>query len=287
MFHFSQYRAQSALLSLLLISAGVTAYIYNGGFQYSVDFTGGTDIRMRFDQPENTAEIRKAIHDEWKGTVLNMVNLNEIIIRIQDTPETVEFLDQKIQATVNAVSPDNPGTIIQKNSLSSSVGDSLRYSSIKAIILSLLLMLLYIAFRFQFAFAIGAVLALFHDALTVLAVFLLINREISIDVVGAILAVLGYSINDTIIIFTQIRKNLKALKGQPLDVIVDTSINQTLKRTILTSMSTAIVVGSMFIFGGDTIRSLSLAILLGVIFGTYSSVFIASSIMMYFYKEEK
>ncbi|AXK60778.1 protein translocase subunit SecF [Candidatus Chromulinivorax destructor] len=287
MFHFSQYRIQSALLSLLVIFAGISAYIYNGGFRYSVDFTGGTDIRMRFDKPENTAAIKKAIHDEWNGTVYNIIDANEIIIRIQDTPETTDNLDQKIQATVDAVSIDNPGKILQKSSLSSAVGDSLRNSSIKAILIALALMLVYIAMRFRFAFAIGAVVALFHDALAVLACFLIINRPIDIDVVAAILAVLGYSINDTIVIFTQIRKNLVSMKGKALDVIVDTSINQTLRRTILTSASTSLVVGSMLIFGGDAIRSLSLAILLGIIFGTYSSIFIASSIMMLFYKENK
>lgn len=287
MVHFSQYRVQSVLLSLLLIFSGIVAYVFNGGFRYSVDFTGGTDIRMRFEKPENTAAIQKAVHDEWNGTVYNILDSNEIIIRIQDTPESVENLEEKIQATVDAVSTDNPGTILQKNSLSSSIGDSLRKSSYKAFILALLLMLMYIAIRFEFAFGIGAVIALFHDALTVLAVFLLINREISIDVVAALLAVLGYSINDTIVIYAQIKKNLKAMKGKPLAEIVDTSINQTLRRTILTSLSTALVVGSMLVFGGESILSLSLAILLGVIFGTYSSIFIASSIMMCFYKEEK
>jgi preprotein translocase subunit SecF len=287
MFHFSQYRIQSALLSLIVIFAGIAAYVHNGGFRYSVDFTGGTDIRMRFDKPENTAAIKKAIHDEWNGTVYNIIDANEIIIRIQDTPETTDNLDQKVQATVDAVSIDNPGRILQKSSLSSAVGDSLRNSSIKAILIALFLMLLYIAMRFKFAFAVGAVVALFHDAVAVLACFLIINRTIDIDVVAAILAVLGYSINDTIVIFTQIRKNLASMKGQALDVIVDTSINQTLRRTILTSASTSLVVGSMLIFGGDAIRSLSLAILLGIIFGTYSSIFIASSVMMLFYKENK
>jgi len=287
MVHFSQYRIHTALFSLLLIVAGVVAYIYNGGFRYSVDFTGGTDIRMRFEKPQNTAAIQKAVHDEWNGTVYNILDANEIIIRIQDSPETVENLDQAIQATVSAVSPDNPGAIIQKNSLSSSVGDTLRYASIKAIIISLLLMLLYIALRFEFAFGFGAVVALLHDPIAVLAVFLFLNREISIDVIGGLLAVIGYSINDTIVIFTQIRKNLKVMKGQPIDVIVDTSINQTLRRTILTSLATALVVGSMLVFGGEAIRSLSLAILIGIIIGTYSSIFIASSIMMCFYKEEK
>jgi len=286
MFHFSQYRVQSVLLSSILIFAGMTSYIRNGGFQYSVDFTGGTDIRMRFEKPEDTPAIKEAIQDEWKGTVYNIVDANEIIIKIQSTAETVENLDKKVLATVDAVSIDNPGTIIQINSLSSSVGDTLFYSSMKAIVIALFLMLLYIAFRFKFAFAVGSVLALFHDALAILACFLILNREISIDVVGAILATLGYSINDTIIIFTQIRKNLTKLKGQPLAVIVDTSINQTLRRTLLTSFSTALVVGSMFVFGGSTIRDLSLAILLGIVIGTYSSIFIASSIMMIFYKEE-
>lgn len=287
MVHFSQYRIQSVFLSLLLIFAGIVAYVLHGGFRYSVDFTGGTDIRMRFEKPQNTALIQKAIHDAWNGTVYNILDANEIIIRIQDTPESVENLEEKIQATVNAASTDNPGKILQKNSLSSAIGTNLRNSSLKALILALLLMLFYIAIRFEFAFGIGAVVALFHDALTVLAVFLLINREISIDVVAALLAVLGYSINDTIVIYAQIKKNLKAMKGKPLALIVDTSINQTLRRTILTSLSTALVVGSMLVFGGESIFSLSLAILLGVIFGTYSSIFIASSIMMCFYKEEK
>ncbi|MBV8661151.1 MAG: protein translocase subunit SecF [Candidatus Dependentiae bacterium] len=287
MVHFSQYRIQSALLSLLLISVGVVAYIHNGGFRYSVDFTGGTDIRMRFEKPENTAAIQKAVYDEWKGTVYNIVDANEIIIRMQDTPETVENLEQKIVATVDAVSTDNPGTILEMNSLSSSVGDSLRYASLKAILIALFLMLLYIAFRFEFAFGFGAVVALLHDPIAVLTIFLLLNREISIDVIGGLLAVLGYSINDTIVIFTQIRKNLKLMKGQPIAVIVDTSINQTLRRTILTSLATALVVGAMFVFGGEAIHSLSLAILIGILVGTYSSIFVASSIMMYFYKEDK
>ena len=287
MFHFLRYRAHSALLSAAIIGAGFFAYNQNGGFRYSVDFTGGTEIRMRFEKPENTAAIQKSIHDEWQGTVYNILEANEIIIRVQDTPEKVQNLDEKIKATVNKVSIDNPATIIQKNSLSSSVGDSLRWKSIKAIIIALLAMLLYIGLRFKFAFAIGAVVAIFHDALAILACFLLLNREISIDVVGAILATLGYSINDTIVIFTKIRKNLKDLKGESLRSIVDQSINQTLRRTLLTSLSTGLVVGSQFIFGGDTIRSLSLALLLGIIFGTYSSIFIASSVMMLFLKEEE
>lgn len=287
MFYFLRYRMHSALLSLLIIGAGIVSYLYNGGFRYSVDFTGGTEIRMRFDKQEDTAAIKQAIADEWKGTVYNILDANEIIVRVQETPENVKDLDKKIKATVDKASVDNPAKIVQKNSLSSSVGDTLRWKSIQAVIIALLAMLMYIGIRFKFAFAVGAVVAILHDALAILACFLLLNREISIDVIGAILATLGYSINDTIVIFTRIRKNLKGSKGSSISTIVNNSINQTLRRTLLTSLSTGLVVGSQFFFGGDSIRSLSLALLLGIIFGTYSSIFIASSVMMLFFKENK
>lgn len=287
MFYFLRYRIHSALLSLAIIGAGIVAYIHNGGFRYSVDFTGGTEIRMRFDKPENTAAIKKAIADEWNGTVYNILEANEIIVRVQDTPEKVTDLDKKIRATVDKASQGNPSQVIQKNSLSSSVGDTLRWKSIKAIIIALLAMLIYIGIRFQFAYAVGAVVAIFHDALAILACFLLLNREISIDVIGAILATLGYSINDTIVIFTRIKQNLKKEKGLSLETIVNNGINQTLRRTLLTSLSTGLVVGSQFIFGGDSIRNLSLALLLGIIFGTYSSIFIASPTMMLFSPKNK
>lgn len=286
MFQFLRYRIPSALLSSMVIVAGCVAYVYNGGFRYSVDFTGGTEVRIRFEKPENTAQIQTAIADEWSGTVYNIIGDNEIIVRVQHSPQDVKNLDKKIEETVNKASVDNPGTVIQTNSISNSVGQTLRYKSVQAILIALLAMLLYIAIRFQFAFAFGAVVAIFHDTLAILACFLLLNREISIDVIGAILATLGYSINDTIVIFTRIRENMKKHKGESLPTIINKSINETLRRTLLTSLSTGLVVGSQFIFGGDTIRDLSLALLLGIIFGTYSSIFIASSVMLAVQKEK-
>ena len=149
-------------------------------------------------------------------------------------------------------------------------------------------MLLYIWLRFfSVSFGVGAVVSLFHDAIVILGIFLLFDKEISINVISAILAVLGYSINDTIVIFTKIRQNIKTMRDVPIAKIVNTSINQTLSRTILTSFSTALVVLSLFILGGEALRDLSLALLIGIIFGTYSSIYIASPLMLLLYKEAK
>lgn len=287
MFNFLRYHKIAAICSIALIGAGIGLYVKNGGFKYSVDFTGGSELRVRFAEKEDTAAIKDVIAKEWGGTVYNDVNTNEIIVRVQDTPVTVENIDQKLLATINNVSTENPGTILQTNSISNSVGESLRGKCALSVLMALLLMLLYITMRFKFAFALGAVVAILHDALAILACFLILNNEISIDVIGAILATLGYSINDTIVIFTKIRQNLKTMKNKPISEIVNISLNQTLRRTLLTSLSTALVVGSLFIFGGATVRSLSLALLLGIIFGTFSSIFIASPTMMLLFKEEK
>lgn len=286
-YNFLKYRVLSAVLSVAIVAVGVTAYVVKGGFRYSVDFTGGTEVRVRFENPEDTAAIKKVVHDEWQGTLYNILGLNEVIVRVQETVDKTKGLDEKILASINSVSVDNPGTVIQINSISNSVGQSLWAKFLKAIIISLILLLLYITLSFQFAFAVGAIVGIVHDALIVLTFFILLDKEMSIEVIGALLATLGYSINDTIIIFSRIRQNLKREKGQSLYDIVNLSLNQTLRRTILTSSATALVVLSQFLFGGPTIRDMSFTLLLGIIFGTFSSIYIASPVMMLFSKDKE
>lgn len=286
-YNFLKYRVPSAVLSVAIVVVGIAAYVVKGGFRYSVDFTGGTEVRVRFEKPENTAAIKKVVHDEWQGTLYNILGLNEVIVRVQETVDKTKGLDEKILASINSVSVDNPGSVIQVNSISNSVGQSLWAKFLKAIVISLILLLLYITLSFQFAFAIGAIVGIVHDALVVLTFFLLLDKEMSIEVIGALLATLGYSINDTIIIFSRIRQNLKREKGQSLYNIVNLSLNQTLRRTILTSSATALVVLSQFVFGGPTIRDMSFALLLGIIFGTFSSIYIASPVMMLFSKDKE
>jgi len=177
--------------------------------------------------------------------------------------------------------PDNSVEILQTESVGAGIGADLRGKSAYAMTLALILMLLYIAVRFwSIAFATGAIMALVHDALVMLAIFLFLDREISINFIAAVLTVLGYSINDTIVIFSQIREFMKKRRGIPLDIVVNDSLNYTLRRTMLTSISTGLPVLVMFFFGGEALQDFSLALLIGIIFGTYSSVYIASPVMM-------
>ena len=286
-YNFLKYSVPSVLFTLVIIGAGIASYLTKGGFRYSVDFAGGTELRVRFQKPIDTDAVKKVIHDDWQGTVFSVVGSPELIVRVQETPDKVSDLDKQLLASIDKVSPDNPGTILQVMSISRTISDNLWAVWLKAIIIALVLLVLYLTVSFRLAFALGAVIALAHDALIVLACFLLLDKEISIDFIGAIMAVLGYSINDTIIVFSRIRHNMKKLHSESMYNIVNISINERLRRTILTSGATALVVLSMFIFGGDTIRDFALVILLGIIFGTFSSIYIASPIMMLLMKKNK
>lgn len=284
-YNFLKYWVPSVLFTLIIIGAGLVGYVMKGGFRYSVDFVGGTEVRVRFDKPVDLQVIRKMVHEEWQGTVHSVVGALELMVRVPQTPDKVDDLDKKLISAINKVSIDNPGKALQVNSISRTVSDNLWSKWLKVLLLSLVLLVLYLSFSFKFAFALGAVIALAHDALIVLACFVLMDKEISMDFIGAIMAVLAYSINDTIIVFSRIRHNMKKMHGQPMYDIVNLSINERLRRTILTSFATALVVMSMFVFGGDTIRDFSLVILLGIAFGTFSSIYIASPIMMLFAKK--
>ena len=277
----------SVLFTLVIIGAGVASYFVQGGFRYSVDFAGGTEMRVQFERAVDLEAVKAVIHDQWQGTVYGVIGTPEIIVRVQEMPEKVDGLSDKILTSINSVSSENPGKLVQINSISRTISDKLWMVWLKAITIALLSLVAYLSMRFQFAFAIGAVIALAHDAVIVLACFMLLGKEISIDFIGAIMAVLAYSINDTIIVFSRIRQNMKTLKGKSLYDIVNISLNERLRRTILTSFATALVVVSLFVFGGESIRDFALAILLGIVFGTFSSIYIASPIMMLFMRSQK
>lgn len=290
MVNYLKYRYACAALFMLLIVAGIGGYFYNtskygSAFNFSVDFTGGTQVLLKFAQPVGSDQIRSILGENgYAGVELREFGNNEILVRVQNFDADVQGVGGKIANTLQQSFGDNDVEILSVNSVGSSVGDTLRFDAIKAVVIALFLMLLYVAIRFRFAFAVGAVFALFHDALVVLVFFLLTRQELSVDVIGAILMVLGYSINDTIVIFSKIRENLAKMSSHSLSDIVNISISQTMTRTIRTSLSTALVVVSLLIFGGEMLRGLSITLLLGIIFGTYSSIFVASPVMMYLYK---
>jgi preprotein translocase subunit SecF len=287
MISFVRYRVLAAAFSLSIITvfAGLCIYrMQTRGyvFTYSVDFTGGTQVLLKFDKAMRGSILKDILAKAgFEGVMTRDFSEQEVLVRVKDFSNDAKGLAERMRQAIVQAAPDNQVSVLQSEGVGPGIGEELRWKSVRAVLFSLLALLIYIAIRFwSFGFALGAVVALFHDALIMLAIFLFLGREISINVIAAILAVLGYSINDTIVIFSQIRKNLKGMHQASLNEIVDISLNQTLRRTLLTSITTGLAVISMFVLGGEALRDFSLALLTGIVFGTYSSVYIASPVMM-------
>lgn len=294
MINFLKYRSVTALFSLLLVAASAGMFVYKkqtrgSAFTYSVDFTGGTQTLFGFDRPVSAHELTQILEDNgWSSPVMReFANENQVLVRVTDVADDAKGLSERMREAISAQLTDTRVEVLQNETVGSSIGAELRGQSIRAVLFALLAMLIYIAFVFwSYSFALGAIVALLHDALVMLAVFMFLDREIAVSTIAAVLTVVGYSINDTIVIFAQIRKNIGRMSGVPLDEVVNTSLNQTLRRTLLTSLSTALTVGSMFVLGGAALRDFSLALLVGIVFGTYSSIYIASPVMMLLYKKK-
>lgn len=288
MIDFLKYRTTALVLFFALTALFAGAYVYRGGFTYSVEFTGGTQVLFGFDKQVKSSELLSVVEKQWPGATAREFSDRQILIRVKEFSNDTRGLGDKMRQVVQDGLPGTTVIVEKSEAVGPGVGADLRWKSIRAVLLSLILMLMYIAWRFRsISFATGAVVALIHDSIMMLGIFLLFGREISVSVIGAILAVLGYSINDTIIIFARIRQNFKEMRGRPFDEIVNTSLNQTLKRTLLTSFATLLTVLALVFLGGEALRDFALALLIGIFFGTYSSVYIASPVMLMLYKEEK
>ena len=266
-----------------LILMGIVSLILHGGPNYGIDFTGGTSLELSFEQPISTGELRNSISDIGFGdAVIKQIGLaedNDFIIRVQKQEEGVEVANV-LEQELTKDFPNNAYDIRSVQEVGPKIGGELRRAAIMAVFISLLGILIYISWRFEFKFAIGAVIALFHDVMITLGLFSLLQLEISLVVVAAFLTIVGYSLNDTIVVFDRIRENQKILRRESLPGIINISLNQTLSRTIITSLTTLLVVVVLFIFGGEVIHNFSFALLVGVIIGTYSSLFVASPIVL-------
>lgn len=290
MIQFLKYRFLTGLFTLIFFGAFIvrSVFLYNQNgrvFSYSVDFSGGTAVLFKCSA---SAEAVKIVLNRagWQDVDARAFGQDEIMVRVKEFTHNVDGVANQMALILR----ENFGEVIvlQNDSVGPAVGDELRYNLVKATIIALFAMLTYIGFRFwSYAYAVGAFVALVHDAFAMLAMLLFFNQEISSNVIGAILLVIGYSINDTIVIFSQIRDTISRSAGKRLDDIVDESLNFTLRRTILTSLSTLIPVTVMLLLGGDALFPLSFTLFVGVIFGTFSSVYIASPIMMLLYKEDR
>ncbi len=290
MIDFLKYRHICLIGSAILLLSGAVAYVINfqkngSGFEYHIDFVGGTELNITFEEPIKTSDFRSAMNSKgWKDLTIQSIGFaatgskyKEFIVRVKETSDNIE---NKFKADMNDSITSIKSDIRGVSRVGSEVGKDIRWNSFLSVILSLLVILLYIAIRSRYRFALGAVAAIVHDILVVLVVFLLLREQISVSVLAAILAVIGYSLNDTIVIFGRVRENMVKLKDHPEHDIVNISLNQTFRRTLLTSLSTLLTVLSVLILGGGTLRGFSIVMLVGVLAGTYSSIYIASPIML-------
>lgn len=286
---FLRLRSVCTVFSLALIASFAGMFFYQRAkhgeaFSYSIDFTGGTQALYKFAKPVSTIEIKDILEKAgFPNVIARDFSADEVLVRVKEFSDDAKGLAESMREKISAGLTDNSVQLLQSEAVGESVGAVLRSKSLYAVIFAILALLFYIAFTFwSFGFALGAIAALLHDTIAMLALCLFFRLEISMTLIGAVMAILGYSVNDTIVIFAQIKKNIKQMRGASLYEIVNTSLNQTLRRTLLTSIATVLVVSSMLIFGGEALREFSLVLLIGVIFGTYSSIYIASPVMMLF-----
>jgi len=264
------------ILSSVIIIVGLISIILKGEKNFGVDFVGGDLLKIEFNQPPDIVKLRKII-EEIKVRTFTVQELGterrEFIIRLpQNTSENViKKLEENFGKTF---------LIKGKSIISPSMSITLRKKAIKAFLIGIIGILIYLTFRFEFKFSVGATVAIFHDILVVLSILSLTGKQIDGIVIAALLTIAGYSVNDTVIIFDRIRENLRKTRSTDYITIFNKSINETLSRTILTLLTTLFVVLSLFLFGGETLKTFSFCLLIGFIVGTYSSIFIASSIVI-------
>ncbi len=277
---FNKFYKKFNLLSLILIFFSLILLLFKG-LNYGVDFKGGTLIEIRTDQnSSNITLIRDSFNQMDLGdvSVKKFGNETDFIVKFEKQkskdPKFIDNIKTKLSSSIGNVDFRRVEKVGPK------VSSELLKSGIIAIVLSLAAMLLYIWIRFEWQFSLGAILALFHDVIITLGVFSIFSLEINLSIVAAILTIVGYSMNDTVVIFDRVRENLKKYADIKIFELTNISINETLSRTIITSVTTLLALLSIYIFGGEILKGFSLAMILGVIFGTYSSIYIANPILV-------
>jgi len=273
----------AGFLSITLIVAGIASLIIKGGPLLSIDFTGGTVAQVKFEIPVELGQLRETLSDYgFEGAeIVEFGSPDEVLIKTQFSGSSSEISEQLTLALGKTF------TLRRVESVGPKIGKELQSDALKAIGLALILILIYITFRFDRYYALGSVMALIHDVLITLGVFSLLDYEINLSIIAAFLTIVGYSLNDTIVVFDRIRENIPKYMKKTLNDVVNISLNETLNRTVITSLTTMMVVVILFLWGGKVINLFAFALIIGVFVGTYSSLFVASPVMVYFEKRSK
>lgn len=272
----------SFIISTIISIIGIIGIvqIYRGEANMGTDFTGGTVLQLRFEKPIQMDQARRALTKNGLEVSLQEIKGgNQLLIKVGKANVAMGKVSDTVQNIFKKEFAANPFTVDSSSEIGPSIGAKLRNDTLIAVAISLLGIILYIAWRFDFKFGIGAVLATAHDVLAIFAVFYLLNKEINLLFITAVLTVAGYSLTDTVVVFDRIRENLRKSLKESMRTIFNLSINEVLSRTIVTSLTTFLAAISLYLFGGEVIHDFSFALAVGVVVGTYSSVFVASPVV--------
>jgi preprotein translocase subunit SecF len=281
---FLGIRRFAFVLSGLIIATSLISILLHGGLNYGIDFAGGTLVQVKFSNPTRVEAIKENLASI--GLDRSLVQRfgereeNEYLIRVEKSVSDLGGLSGQIEAMLQEVYGKDGVEVRRTEMVGPKVGEDLRKKGILAIVYALIGILIYITWRFELIFAVGAITALAHDVMITVGAFSIADKEFTLPIVAAILTIIGYSLNDTIVVYDRIRENRRRMRREPFARVINASINETLSRTLLTSLTTLIVVVVLFIYGGGVIHDFAFALMVGVLVGTYSSIFVASPIIL-------
>ncbi len=281
---FMGKRKMAFIFSGLLALSGLVALVQiaRGEANLGIDFAGGTAVQLKFEKAMRLDDARRALqtHGLAQAELQEFVDENKLLIRVKATTTIEERIADRVVAVFSKEFPDNHFVVDSSTEIGPTIGKKLQQDALIAIAISLAGIILYIAARFEFRFGIAAAIATFHDVLAVLGGFYILDKEITLLVVTALLTLAGYSLTDTVVVFDRIRENLRTRRRDRIEVVINNGINQVLSRTIITSVTVILVLIPLTVAGGEVLHDLALALLWGVIIGTYSSVFVASPVLL-------
>jgi preprotein translocase SecF subunit len=279
-------RKKFYIVSLIVIITGFTTLFFKG-IPLGIDFIGGTELQVRFQTPVDVSDLRGVMDSEgFPGMEIKTMDTDNDILLRTPKQEEGQIVAEQIQSAITTNYPGNNFEVLRVDKVGPKIGEELRRNALFALLFSLVGILIYLSLRFQFIYAIGAVAALFHDVLITISAIAIFNAilplrlELDQTMLAAFLTLIGFSVNDTVVIFDRIRENVRLFKNEEIESVMNKSVNATLSRTLITSTTVFMSVLVLFIFGGEVLRGFSFTFMIGIITGTYSSIFVASSVVV-------
>ena len=282
-FDFIGKRKISFIISAIISIIGIVAIVQiaRGATNMGIDFTGGTALQLKFEKPIALQDARKALSRQGMEVSLQEItDGNKLLIKVGKTTLATGNVAETVTNVFKKEFTTNPFIVESSTESGPSIGGKLRKDTLIAVVVAMLGIIIYIAWRFDLKFGLAAALATFHDVLAILAVFYILDKEVNLLLITAVLTIAGYSLTDTVVVFDRIRENMHKNLKEPLITVFNLSINEVLSRTIITSLTTLLAALSLFLFGGEVIHDFSFALVVGILVGTYSSIFVASPLVV-------